>query len=174
MLMVICVHDHLEFHDRVSYGLWAEQGHLILTDGDVIDYRFIRKQVLEDSKRYEIIQLGYDPWNAEQLCNQQLGQEDGLNVIEVRQTIGVLGQATAEFERLLQAGKLRHGGNPILNWMAGNCVVRNDANDNIMPCKRTSAGRIDGVMATIIALSLAMPATSEGELRQTPLMIEVI
>jgi phage terminase large subunit-like protein len=155
-----------ELQDRVSYGVWADQGYIILTDGEVIDYRFIRQQILQDAERYRIIQVGYDPWNAELLCNQQLGQEDGLPVMEVRQTIPFLGQATAEFERLLQAGQLQHGGNPILTWMAGNCVVRTDANNNIMPSKKHSASRIDGIMATIIALCLAMAGTSNGELKE--------
>ena len=91
-----------ERHDHVSYSVWARQGLLTLTPGDVIDYRFIRQQINDDSKRYSIQQIGYDPWNAELLCNQQLGQEDGFDAVEVRQAIAVMGPATAEFEKLLR------------------------------------------------------------------------
>lgn len=76
-----------ERKDHVSYSNWARQGLVTLTDGDVIDYRFIRKQVNDDRKRYKVVEIGYDPWNAETLCNQQLGQEDGFKVVEVRQSI---------------------------------------------------------------------------------------
>jgi phage terminase large subunit-like protein len=145
-----------ERQDHVSYSDWARRGLITLTDGDVIDYRFIREQVNEDARRYKILEIGYDRWNAELLCNQQLGQEDRLPVVEVSQSIGSMGPSTAEFEKLLRAGRIRHGGNPVLAWMAGNCTVREDQNENIMPSKRKSAGRIDGITAAIIALSRAM------------------
>src|SRR3954468_9948353 len=80
-----------ERQDHVSYSFWANQGLLTLTDGDVIDYRFIREQVKRDSQRFRILEICYDPWNAELLCNQQLGQEDGFEVVEVRQTVACMG-----------------------------------------------------------------------------------
>ena len=91
-----------ERHDHVSYSTWARDGLLTLTPGDVIDYRFIRQQVNDDSQRYTIQQIGYDPWNAELLCNQQLGEEDGFEAVEVRQSISVMAPTTAEFEKLLR------------------------------------------------------------------------
>ncbi|MBX9792250.1 MAG: hypothetical protein K2Y37_25400 [Pirellulales bacterium] len=109
-----------------------------------------------DTVAQSIREIGYDPWNAELLCNQQLGQEDGFEVVEVRQTISVMGPATAEFEKLLRAGRLRHNGNPILTWMAGRCAVRHDQNENIVPTKKDSTGRIDGIVASIIGLSRAL------------------
>lgn len=142
--------------DHVSYRSWARAGLVTLTDGDVIDYRVVRSRVLEDARRYRVAEIGYDPWNAELLCNQMLGDEDGLATIEVRQTFGSLGPATAEFERLLASGRLRHGGHPVLGWMAGHCVVREDANLNIMPSKRQSRSRIDGIVASIIGLGRAL------------------
>ena len=70
------------------------------------------------------------------------------------------GPPTAEFEKLMQAGRLWHGGHPILAWMAGHCAVRrdddDDDNDNIMPSKGHSTDRIDGIVAAIIGLSRAM------------------
>ena len=122
----------------------------------MIDYRAIRRQIKEDAERYVVGEIGYDPWNAERLCNQQLGQEDGFEVTEVRQTMPSLGPPTAEFEKLMQAGRLWHGGDPILAWMASHCTVRHDDNDNIMPSKGHSAARIDGIVAAIIGLSRAM------------------
>lgn len=129
-----------ERQDHVSYSFWAESGLLALTDGDVIDYRYIRERVKADGQCYTIREIGFDPWNAELLCNQQLGQEDGFEVVEVRQTISVMGPATAEFEKLLRAGRLRHNGNPILTWMAGRCAVRQRIRTRI-PCRRRRTAR---------------------------------
>jgi phage terminase large subunit-like protein len=145
-----------ERHDHVSYSAWVQRGFLTLTPGDVIDYAFIRQQVKEDGARFKIQEIGYDPWNAELLCNQQLGNEDGFMVVEVRQTMSVMGPATALFEKLLREGHIRHGGHPVLSWMAGNCAVRQDQNENIMPTKRNSTGRIDGIVASIIGVSRAV------------------
>lgn len=127
-----------------------------LIAGVSIDYRAIRRQINENAERYEIWEIDYDPWNAELLCNQQLGQEDGFEVVEVRQTMPSLGPATAEFEKLMQAGRIWHGGHPILTWMMSHCAVRNDDNDNIMPSKKRSTDRIDGIVASIVGLSRAM------------------
>ena len=122
----------------------------------MIDYRYIREQVIRDAERYPVHEIGYDPWNAELLCNQQLGQEDGFPVVEVRQSVAGMAPATAEFEKLLRAGRLRHGGHPVLAWMATHCAVRQDQNENIVPCKKHSTGRIDGIVAAIIGLSRAL------------------
>jgi phage terminase large subunit-like protein len=147
--------EERERQDHVSYSAWAKAGLLTLTDGEVIDYRFIREQVKRDAERYKFIEIGYDPWNAELLCNQQLGQEDGFAVVEVRPVIGLLGPAASEFEKLVREGRIRHGGNPVLAWMIAGCAVREDHNQNILPSKRNSTSRIDGVMAAITALSRA-------------------
>jgi phage terminase large subunit-like protein len=165
--------EERERRDHVSYSSWARQGLVTLTEGDVVDYRFIRKQVLDDAKRYKIVEIGYDPWNAELLCNQQLGEEDGLKVVEVRQTIQLMGPATAEFEKLLKDGRLRHGDHPVLRWMAGNCVVRQDQNENIMPSKKRSTARIDGIVAIIIALSRAMTAPRRRSVYETRGLLQV-
>jgi phage terminase large subunit-like protein len=68
----------------MPYADWSRQGSLTLTEGEVIDYRVIREQVRDDAQRFKLAEIGYDPWNAELLCNQQLGQEDGFAVTEVR------------------------------------------------------------------------------------------
>jgi phage terminase large subunit-like protein len=49
--------------------------------------------------------------------------------------------------------KIRHGGNPVLTWMVGNAVARVDPAGNIKPDKAKATGKIDGVVATIMALA---------------------
>ena len=59
---------------------------------------------------------------------------------------------TKEFYKLLMEGKIIHGGNPVLRWMAGNVVVDRDPAENIKPTKAKSPEKIDGIVATIMAL----------------------
>ncbi len=63
---------------------------------------------------------------------------------------------TKEWEKLVVSGKLRHGGNPVLRWMASNVAVEIDAAGNLKPSKKKSAERIDGIVAGIMALGRAL------------------
>jgi phage terminase large subunit-like protein len=147
--------------DGVNYREWARQGHLTLTPGDVIDYGFIRESIKSDSKLFTIDEIAYDPWQAEVLCRQQLSDEDGFNVIEVRQGLHSMGPPSREFYRLLLDKKIRHGGHPILRWNAANVVVRTDLNLNIMPDKKNSKSSIDGIVSSIIACSRVVTSFDE-------------
>jgi phage terminase large subunit-like protein len=57
-----------------------------------------------------------------------------------------------ELMNLLLAGKVRHGGNPVLRWMASNVAVEEDAAGNIKPSRKRSAEKIDGIVAFVSAL----------------------
>ena len=63
---------------------------------------------------------------------------------------------TEELERLVLAGQLGHGGNPVLRWNASNVVVRSDPAGNLKPDKERSTERIDGIVALIMALGRAI------------------
>ena len=52
-------------------------------------------------------------------------------------------------------GNVIHGGNPVLKWMADNVVMRQDPAGNIKPDKEKSVGKIDGIVASIMALIAA-------------------
>ena len=140
--------------DRVPYDAWVRDGWMMATPGDVVDYDFIRTDVGELGERFRIQEIGFDPWNATQIA-VQLGN-DGFQMVEVRQGPRSLSEPCKEFEKLIIAKKVRHGGNPVLRWMVSNVSLRKDVNDNIAPDKSTSVGRIDGVVGTVIAMSRMM------------------
>ena len=53
-------------------------------------------------------------------------------------------------------GKLWHGGNPVLRWMADNMTVEQDAAGNVKPSKKRSREKIDGMVADIMGLDRAL------------------
>ena len=55
-----------------------------------------------------------------------------------------------------RATGFRHGGNPVLRWMADNMKVTTNPNGNIMPDKAKSVEKIDGMVALIMGLDRAM------------------
>jgi phage terminase large subunit-like protein len=96
-------------------------------------------------------ELGFDPWNATQTATHLT--DAGLTMVEVRQGYRSLSEPSKELEKLVMAKKVLHGGHPILRWMANNVTKVEDPGGNIKPDKSTSSGKIDGIVAMIIALS---------------------
>jgi phage terminase large subunit-like protein len=139
-----------EHRDRVPYVTWARQGLIEMTPGNVVDYDVIRARINELREVYDIVDIAIDPWNATHLATQLSG--DGLEVVTFGQGFKDMTSPTKELEALVLSGKLRHGGHPVLRWMASNVAVEMDAAGNLKPSKKKSTERIDGIVATIMAL----------------------
>lgn len=157
--------------DDVPYDTWVKAGLIEATEGSVIDYAAIKQKLvalkdiypirtMQDKKTYVRYHLaGYDPWNATEFSSD-MATTYGINMIEVRQGFPTLSEPTKQLARLLKAGKVRHGGNPVLRWMADNVMVRTDPAGNIKPDKEKSKKKIDGIVALIIAFALAIRNTA--------------
>jgi phage terminase large subunit-like protein len=139
--------------DKVPYDLWVDQGYVIATPGNVIDYSFIKEYVLEFAETYDLRELAYDPYNASQLIVEL--QNEGIECVEFRQGPYTMSPASKNFEQKVLAGGLAHGGNPVLSWMISCTAVKYDAKNNIQPVKpnrQRSGKRIDGTIASIMAV----------------------
>jgi phage terminase large subunit-like protein len=69
-----------------------------------------------------------------------------------------MGPAVDAFETALVSGTLRHPGNPCLDWNAANAIVVNDAAGNRKLDKSQATGRIDGLVAALMAMAIAAAA----------------
>ncbi|WP_109808410.1 terminase large subunit [Sphingosinithalassobacter portus] len=150
-------------NDRVPYDRWVAEGAMETTPGDYVDQNFVMRGVCRAGEDFELLGVGFDPWNARKLMSdlQAEGMDVGLQ-LEVRQGIPSLGEPTKEFERLIYAGQLNHGWHPVLRWMAKNAVVRFDENLNFAPAKKRSAEKIDGVVAAVMCIAVALSTVEEG------------
>lgn len=144
--------EDAERRDHVPYREWARAGLMTLTEGDIVDYSVVRGYV---NSRAEILgmpyEVGFDPWSARQFCEVEL-PFDGFTMAQVRQGYATLSAPTKQLLELIISGKLRHGGNPILRWMADNCVAMRDPAGNVKLDKGKATARIDGIAALINAL----------------------
>lgn len=144
--------------DRVPYPLWIQQGYIDATEGNVVDYAYIRRLVNEAQERmgvrFDLHEIAIDRWNSTQLQTELMA--DGFTVVPFGQGFASMTAPTKEVERLLLDGKLRHGGNPVLRWMASNVSVRTDPAGNLKPDKEKSTERIDGVVAMVMSVGRAM------------------
>lgn len=149
------VAPELEQRLMVPIQAWAEQGLLTLTEGDVIDYGAIKAGVLADCRHLDMQRISYDRMFAGQMVQELDVDLKGVQVVPVAQTFQGLSTACKEMQRLVDGRHLRHGGHPILRWMAGNAEVKSDGLDNIRPVKpdrKKAVTRIDGVQAAVTGL----------------------
>ena len=143
--------------DRVDYDVWAADGWLKMTPGDVVDYSLIRESFWRDAQKYKILKCAFDRWGFEAL-RQQFMQEgaDEEMFVAFGQGFASMSAPTKELEKLILAERIIHNQNPVLRWMASNTVVEQDAASNIKPNKKKSPEKIDGIVMTIMALGLAI------------------
>lgn len=138
---------------RVPFEKWRENGAFTATPGNAADHDAIVERILDDCARFQVQQIGIDAFNAHGISTRLVGE--GAPAVEIRFGMASATQPSKKLERLVLDAHLDHGGHPVLRWMAANVAVRRDANDNIMPTKKHSAGKIDGIAATVMGLAVA-------------------
>jgi phage terminase large subunit-like protein len=143
-----------ERRDRVPYPVWIRQGLINATEGSVVDYREIRKEINELHKRFQIREIAIDRWNSTQLSTELAG--DGFTMVDFGQGFASMTAPTKELLALILDQRLSHGGHPVLRWMASNAAAKQDPAGNIKLDKSKSAEKIDGMVALTMAIGRAM------------------
>ena len=140
--------------DRAPYEVWRDQGHLIATEGNTTDFKFVEAEILDLASSYDIIEVAFDRTFAGEIVRNLA--DEGMNVVEFGQGFLSMGPAAAEFTRKLLARELQHGGDPVADWCASNVTVRTDPAGNQKPDKERSIERIDPIVALIMAVGRSM------------------
>jgi phage terminase large subunit-like protein len=147
--------------DRIQYDVWEKMGFIESTPGNVCDYDHIRERIKQMAEVYRIQEIAYDRWNASQLVTQLMN--DGATMVPFGQGYQSMNAPTKELLTLVTGRKLRHGGNPVLRWMASNVAAKQDPADNLKPDKAKSSEKIDGIVAGIMALGRAMVGSGKPQ-----------
>lgn len=140
--------------DHVNYDLWERQGFIKTTEGNVVHYGFIENFIEELGMDYNIREIAFDRWGAIQMTQNLEGM--GFTVVPFGQGFKDMSPPTKELMKLTLEEKLAHSGHPVLRWMMDNIFVRTDPAGNIKPDKEKSSEKIDGAVATIMALDRAL------------------
>lgn len=140
--------------DHVPYDVWQRQGYLQTTEGNVVHYGYIEKFIEELGKKFNIREIAFDRWGAVQMV-QNL-ENMGFTVVPFGQGFKDMSPPTKELMKLTLEKKLIHGGHPILRWNMDNVFIKTDPAGNIKADKEKSTEKIDGVVATIMALDRAI------------------
>ena len=147
-------------HIQKLYQKWADGGWLTLTDGQIIDYGVIYQDAKQWAEHYSTQEIAFDPWGATQLATQL--QEDGFAIVQVQQSVKNFSEAMKETDALVIDHRLHHEHNPMMAWMMSNVNARVDKNDNVFPNKLNDESKIDGPVATFMAMNRAL-LRDEGE-----------
>jgi phage terminase large subunit-like protein len=155
-----------ERKDRVPYSLWARQEFIKLTEGNVIDYGYIKQELLDLlDAGYNIRELAFDRWGATKLVQDLVNsgrftldpskEPNKVAIVPFGQGYASMSAPTKELMNLVLGGKIRHGGHPVLRWNADNMVVTQDPAGNLKPDKARATQKIDGCVALVMAIDRA-------------------
>lgn len=151
-----CPEDNLHAREelaQVPYTVWAKEGQITATEGNVVDFRAVEDQVRELCARFNVREIAFDPHLARNMLNNLL--EDGFPAVEMRQGWATMAPAVKELERAIIAGRFRHGGHPVLRWNFSNIEMRTDPAGNRTFHKGKSRDKIDGAVASAMAVARA-------------------
>jgi phage terminase large subunit-like protein len=149
----------LEENER--YREYSTEGAIIVTPGNMTDYEFIETDIQKIASQVDVQKIGFDEWQANYLITrlQSAGFED--RIVVYNQTVRNMSEPMKEVEARTMARTLWHDGNTCMNWMMGNVSAKVDAKENVYPRKDVATEKIDGVVALIMAMGLAMGESAE-------------
>lgn len=146
--------ETVELGSNSQYQGWESMGLLSVTEGAVTDYSIIEQDLIEECKRFHVVEIPYDPFQATHLAGNLV--KEGLPAVEYRQTVLNMSEPMKTLEALVLSKRFHHDGCPILEWMISNVVCHIDAKDNIYPRKERNENKIDGAVALIMGLGRAL------------------
>jgi len=145
--------------DMVPYVDWKAEGLLETTPGRAISKRIILQKLSAMCDFFEITACAYDRWRIEDL--QQMASDDGISL----PTMEAFGQgykdmspAIEQFETMLLNGEIAHNGHKVLTMCAGNAVTVQDGTGSRKLDKEKATGRIDVILAAVMAAALVIRA----------------
>ena len=133
-----------------QYQQWADEGRVIMTEGNVNDFKYIKQHILDLCATYNVKEIAVDAWSANEITAEFM--DKGLPVVKVGQGIGSMSAPSKSYEKIVKSADLVHGNDPVVNWMASNCEVFIDVNENYKVRKSIESNKIDGIIASIMAL----------------------
>ncbi|ELR66054.1 Phage terminase large subunit [Photobacterium marinum] len=141
--------------ERLSqlYTKWANSGHLTLTEGNVVDFEWIKRDLRDFATMFDVQEIGYDPYAGTQLAIELI-TKDQLPMVEVRQGALTLSEPSKLLEALFKMNKVRYDGDPVFEWCCSNSLITEDLNGNIKVHKEKGAKykKIDSLIALITGL----------------------
>lgn len=149
--------------DRVPYDVWQREGFLQTTPGATVDYAFVAAFLWDFFAENDVRKVAFDRWNWKHLKPWLAKAGFAESVLEgddaifepMGQGFQSMSPALRDLESAILNEKLAHGNHPVLTMCAANATVQADPAGNRKLSKMKSHGRIDGMVALAMAMSVA-------------------
>lgn len=145
--------------DRVPYDVWQREGFLETTPGRTVEYEYIAARLRDVFDAHDVRALAFDRWGFRHLKpwleRAGFSEEELGRFVEFGQGFASMSPALRDLESAILQHKLAHGAHPVLTMCAANAVVQSDPSGNRKLAKDKSTGRIDGMVALAMAVSVA-------------------
>lgn len=151
-----------------AYRQWERAGLLILTDGNMIDYARIERDIREWCTQFNVVAIRFDQFGSVGITGNLFN--DGFPAAVIPKNAKTMTTPARELETRVRHGLFRHDGNSCLKWNASNCVVRRGVDDSLLPKKESaeSPNKIDGIDALLQAMSEMPMATRAASAYDSP------
>jgi phage terminase large subunit-like protein len=135
-----------------AYRQWAQDGTLVLTEGNMIDYSVIERDIRGWAAQFAVRDICFDQFGSVQIAGALFN--DGLPARTEQKNPKTFTGPTRELEARIKHGRFRHDGNTCLRWQASNVVVTRRVDDSIVPKKDApeSPNKIDAIDALLTAI----------------------
>jgi phage terminase large subunit-like protein len=139
--------------DRQPYDVWVKQGFLRTTPGASVNYEYIAEELMQIIGENDLATIAFDRWRIEDLKRDADRVGIDLPLIEHGQGFKDMAPAIDLLEERLLNASLAHGMHPVLTMCAANAIATTDPAGNRKLDKQKTTGRIDGMVALIMALT---------------------
>ena len=139
-----------DFVDGVDYRKWAEEGHIKVTSGNVIDYDYIKSDIIKAAELYDIQFIEYDRFLSNLIVPQLL--DEGIPMSPFGQGFLSMSQPSKDLYTMVRNNDIIHNNNPIDKWHVSNAITITDAAGNIKIDKQKGSNKVDGVVSMIMAI----------------------
>lgn len=140
--------------EHIDYDKLIRQEVCFESEGEVIDYGDVENLIMSLEERYgvEIVQIGYDPYNA--ISTVQKLEAAGYECVAIKQHSSVLHMPTKLLKEAILGGTFFYDANRLLEINFENARCSYDTNMNRYVNKKKSTGKVDMVVALINSIYL--------------------
>lgn len=148
--------------DRVPYDAWLRGGFIHAPPGKAVKYGFVAERIADLANLFNIVAIAFDQYRIKYL-EPELDQASvtvpliphGQGYYKAKDSGLWMPHSIELFEGHLDDSTIIIKTNPCLRWNAASAVTEADQKENRIFAKRKSTGRIDGVVASAMAIGAA-------------------
>jgi len=152
-----------ESRDEVNYEAWSQQRFVSILGDKNIDMDAEAEEMVNILSHFDVQSIQIDPAYIEFGVGLKLSNA-GLELTGFRQGFISMTPPIEALEAGILNKEFNHGGNPVLRWNNSNVALWSDPAGNRKIHKAKSKGRVDGMVALVMAIGGKMEAENQEDI----------